>query len=182
MTIVSYERAFDEAAAELDVLLQEATAINDRVSELRDTLWVLSRNLKGGGKRKEKLMKMLGEVSIVDPSLTDAVKDALYADPKSRKVPAIQVQDVMEIRGYDFANFGNPLASVHSTLRRLAAQGEIGSAIQNGQTVYWWNKTRYGARNSLANMLAAEELRKKVDRKIRARVDQQLRKSGIYVR
>ena len=113
MTATSYERAFDEAAAELEALLQQAVAINDRVSELRDTLWVLSRNLKRGGRRKEKLMQILGEVNILEPSLTDAVKDALYADPKSRKVPAIQVQDVMESRGYDFASFANPLASVH---------------------------------------------------------------------
>ena len=89
----------------------------------------------------------------------------------------------MEVRRFDFSNFTNPLASVHSTLRRLADQDSIGSTVQMGSTVYFWKGPHYGARRSLANMLATDaEQRLQMDRKISDRIEKSLRRSGIVVK
>ena len=164
-------------------MLDTRSRINERISELGETVRVLALSLDQDKKRREQLIDILDELSVFKPRLTDAVKDALYSafDSKGhRKLPAIQVKEQMEIRRFDFSNFPNPLASVHSTLRRLADQGSIGSTVQMGSTVYFWNGPHYGARRSLANMLATyAEQRQRMGGKIQSRIDQRLSRSGI---
>jgi hypothetical protein len=179
----SYAEAFDDAVAEIRQLLDKRAQVNERLFELKETVRVLGHSLDQDRKRKEQLMHTLDELSVFTPRLTDAVKDALYSAVDSRghrKLPAIQVKELMEVRRFDFSNFPNPLASVHSTLRRLADQGSIGSGVQMGSTVYFWNGPHYGARRSLANMLATDaEQRQRMAGKIQSRIDQRLARSGI---
>ncbi len=183
MTVKSYARAFDDARAEIRQLLDKRAQINGRLSELRETVRVLAHSLGQDRKRKEQLMHTLDELSVFTPRLTDAVKDALYSALDfggHRRLPAIQVKELMEVRRFDFSNLPNPLASVHSTLRRLAVQGSIGSTVQMGSTVYFWNGPHYGARRSLANMLATDaEQRQEMARKIQSRIDQRLARSRM---
>ena len=124
-------------------------------------------------------MEIMDELYVFRPRLTDAAKDALYyASPKG--LPAIQVKDLMEVRGFDFSAFPNPLASVHSTLRRLTSQGEIAALTNKGATEYRWNGPHYGARSSLANLLSQRATRKQMDSKARARINRLLEhKAGI---
>src|SRR5260370_5842190 len=128
MGVTTYERTFDEAAAELEKLLRHRSEINGRVAKLREIVIALSKRVGRDRKREETLMRILNELSVFVPRLTDAVKDALYS-AGSRKLPAIQVKEVMEIRVHDFATFTNPLASVHSTLGGLAPQGALGWSV-----------------------------------------------------
>lgn len=124
-------------------------------------------------------MELMDEMNIFRPRLTDAVKDAVYyASPE--KLPAAQVKEYMEVRGFNFSAFTNPLASVHSTLRRLVTQGDIGVELVRGLTMYSWKGPHYGARSSLANMLSDREIRKQMSRKIRTRINRDLeQKAGI---
>lgn len=183
MTKTSYAQAFDDAMAELRQMLDKRSQINDRIPELRDTVCALARSLGQDKRRREQLMKTLDELNVFAPRLTDAIKDALYSAFSSnghRKLPAVQVKELMEVRHFDFSSYPNPLASVHSTLRRLADRGAIGCIVQNGSALYFWSGPHYGARKSLANMLATDaEQRKQMDRKIQSRIDQHLRRSGI---
>jgi len=158
----SYEKALNRALSDLGVLVRRRAAIDHRISELRNVVLALYAKTRAKG-QKEKLMTVLGQMDAEGASLTDAVKDALYA--ADRSLPATQVRDVMELHGFSFAGLVNPLASVHSTLRRLAAQGDIKAATKMGETVYEWSGPRYGARKSLANILAERELAGKMDAK-----------------
>jgi len=180
----SYVKAFDDAMLELDLLLEKRALINGRIFELKETVRALGHSVDD--KRREQLMDILEEVGAFSPRLTDAVKDALYSafnENGHRQLPAIQVKELMEVRRFDFANFPNPLASVHSTLRRLFDQREIGSTMKGGVTLYFWNGPHYGARRGLANMLATDaEQRRRMDRKIRERIERRLRKSGLVVK
>jgi len=124
------------------------------------------------------MVEVMEELGIFQPRLTDAVKDAIYyASPKM--LPAVQVKELMEVRGFDFSGFVNPLASVHSTLRRLATQGVISASDDKGSSVYVWKGPHYGARNSLANMLSEREVHRKMDVKARERINRQLERRGI---
>jgi hypothetical protein len=183
MRVKSYAKAFDDAIAEIRHLLDKRSRINERLFELKETVSVLANSLGQDRNRKEQLMHTLDELSVFKPRLTDAVKDALYSALDSRghrRLPAIQVKELMEVRHFDFTNFPNPLASVHSTLRRLADQGSIGSTLQMGSTVYFWNEPHYGAHRSLANMLATDaEQQQQMARKIQSRIDQRLTRPRI---
>ncbi len=163
----SYNKAFDEALSELGETLRRRRG--ELTERLRGFATSSSRSTDKAGATKtqqEKLMNFFGEIDVSEPSLTEVVKDALYETP--RKLPAIQVKELMEIfRSFDFSNYANPLASVHSTLRRLARQVEIGVGLERNSAVYWWDGPRWGARNSLANMLDDREMSKKMDEKIR---------------
>ncbi len=168
-----YRDLFDKAAGELRVLLHQRFEINSRISKLSSTVLALSRQLDLNSSRRRKLMDITNELGVFRPRLTDAVKDAVYyAKPKA--LPAAQVKELMEVRGFDFSGFPNPLASVHSTLRRLAAQGRIGAEADEGSTVYSWTGPHYGARNSLANFLSEREVRERMDAKSRARINREL--------
>lgn len=183
MVAKSYAKAFDDAIAEIRQLLDKRAKINRRLFELRETVRVLVHSLPQDGKRKEQLMRILDELSVFTPRLTDAVKDALYSAIEfrgHRRLPAIQVKELMEVRHFDFSNFPNPLASVHSTLRRLADQGSIGCAVQMGSTVYFWNGPHHGAPRNLANMLVTDaEQGRQMDLKMRRRIDQHLTRSRV---
>jgi len=161
--------------AELRHLLDNRTRINERLSELHDTVRALGHSLNNDKKRREQLMNVLDELSLFAPRLTIAVKDALYSAFGShghRRLPAIDVKQLMEVRRYDFSNFSNSLASVHSTLRRLANQGEIGSAVEKGRTVYFWNGPIFHDRATMLGVDAGQRVL--MDRKIRERVNQRL--------
>src|SRR5579863_9422059 len=156
MTENSYAEAFDDAMAELRKLLKGRAKINERLSQLLKTVHGLGHSLGRDKKRREQLMNVLDELSVFKLRLTDAVKDALYfaySHHGHRKLPALQVKLAMEARGYDFSNFPNPLASVHSTLRRLAGQGNIGSECDKGLNVYFWNGP---VLHSVEHMLAVD--------------------------
>lgn len=177
-----YEIAFDSALSDLDELLRKRRETDEQISQTRDVILALCRKTGDDHIRREKLMHYLGQLNVDTPKLTDAVKDALYSADPRRRLPATDVRDVMKVRGFEFANFANPLASVDSTLRRLAAQKVISARPERGTTVYWWNGPRYGARNSLANLLADRDQAEHMDGKIQERVDQALKKFGIHVR
>ncbi len=127
-------------------------------------------------------MRIIEELGIFTPRLTDAIKDALYSaysEAGPRKLPAVQVKELLQVRGFDFSGLANPLASVHSTLRRLATQRAIGSATERGgATIYWWNGPHYGARMSLANVLEVDrEQARRMQPRIASRVEERFRKT-----
>ncbi len=157
MTAGAYKQAFDVACSEMQDLLRHRADVNGRIDDLRRTILALASHVDLNMERKEKLMRIIEELGVFAPRLTDAIKDALYSaywEAGPRRLPAIQVKELLEVRGFDFSGLVNPLASVHSTLRRLATQKAIGSAQdQAGSTIYWWNGPHYGTRLSLANVL-----------------------------
>ena len=181
----AYQQAFDVACAEMQNLLGKRADVNGRIYDLRRTILALASHIDHDKMRKEKCMQILAELGIFAPRLTDAIKDALYSaysQAGPRKLPAIQVKELLEERGFDFSGLVNPLASVHSTLRRLAAQAEIGYVIdERGSTVYWWNGPHYGARTSLANVLEVDRQQaSRMQPRIRSRVEQRLQRAETH--
>ena len=174
----SYESALKCTLRDLNTLVRRRAEIDNQISELRNIALALCAKT-GAKDQKEKLMILLGQIEDEMPKFSEAVKDALYS--ADRPLPATQVRDVMELRGFSFVGLANPLANVHSTLRRLAAQGEIKATARMGQIVYESSGPHYGARRSLANRLASQDLAQKMDAKIRERANRALIGLGIYV-
>ncbi|MGP8243859.1 MAG: hypothetical protein ACLQVN_04990 [Bryobacteraceae bacterium] len=154
MKTTSYNKAFDDAARELERRLGNRDELDLRILQLRDTMFALAKMLhKNDSMRHQRLNQVLQRLPAGSPNLTAAVRDAVY-DASSRRLTAAEVRDRVAKRSPDLA--GNPhlLAAIHSTLKRLERQGEVSSEAPHGAAAYRWNGPTYGARNSLANQLA----------------------------
>ena len=181
MTDAAYERALDRACDELEALLNRGAKINARIKDLQRTVEILSKHVGKNTEREARLMTIFAQISGPENRLTDAIKDALYSafnENGPRKLPPIQVRELLEERGFDFKDVTNPSANVNSALRRLARQGDLSVGVhQNGSTVYWLAGPRYGARNSLANILETDRKQsKRMKSRIAKRADEAINK------
>jgi len=75
---------------------------------------------------------------IADLGLADACREILKQDPQYRT--ARGVRDSLIASGYDIQQHTNPLASVHSVLKRLAEKGDIEELTAEGKTRYRWKQ------------------------------------------
>lgn len=150
----TYERAFDDAVRELGRVLTQKQETEERMVELREAVFSLYRMLdRGDAVRQRRFTELLERLPAEIPNLSDAVRDAVYYR-REQPATAVQVRDALVKRAPEFLGTPNLLANVHTTLKRLARQGELSSQISNGEATYSWAGPAYGARKSLANMLS----------------------------
>jgi hypothetical protein len=152
MSKLSYGQAFDTAANELEQALAEKAALDTRITERRDAVVALS-NLLGQGdpKRRNRFDRLIAALPVATLNLSEAVRDVVYGAKKG--LTPTEVRDAIVKRTPEFRETVSLLASVHSTLKRLAKQGEINCQTGDGNALYSWAGPKWGARNSLANAL-----------------------------
>ncbi|HXG90671.1 MAG TPA: hypothetical protein VNJ02_20320 [Vicinamibacterales bacterium] len=73
----------------------------------------------------------------VKSGLTEAVKTALQMVSPAGQYPTT-VRLKLEEAGFSFADMANPMASVHSILKRLEAQGFARTSQIDGKAAYFW--------------------------------------------
>ncbi len=157
----AYSAALDACLSELERFVRERAVLAKQISQkdqaIRtqiETAMSLSKQIPENDVRHVRLLALAGEVPATEQQLTEAVLDALYRSENA--LTPKEVKKTLESSRFDFSRFTNPLASIHSTLRRLSNRPEISAQTgMNGKAAYSWVGTRYGARRSLANMLAA---------------------------
>lgn len=137
----SYRRALDTARRELTELEAARARVDERISQLRQTIGALSA---------------VCDEETEPRGFTDAVRDVLRASVEAL-TPA-QVRDRLQASGFALGHYSNPLASIHVILKRLVKAGEAKSYEgPPGTTQYWWNRpirTIAIRREQLAEVLA----------------------------
>lgn len=124
MTTADYRAALEAAAKEYEALGEQRRQIDDRLTQLAQTIGTLSR--------------LIGLTPSVPLSITDAVRLAMRAG-----VPMTppEVRDRLLSIGVDLSSYSNELAVIHTVLRRLNAAGEIRIiAKAGGKHAYLWAK------------------------------------------
>ena len=114
VTKESYLHALEEAIREYEQLLTERACIDERLSQLVQTMNSLSR-----------LCKLTPTVEL---GLTDACRMVLKA--AGHPLTAAEIRGQLETMGFDCFRYSNPLASIHTVLRRLCRSGEASFAKQ----------------------------------------------------
>jgi len=104
-----YRRALDAAVREYERLIAEHAALEARLSQLRHSIAALT--------------KLCGYEPTVPLGLTDACRLVL----RNAAVPltAVELRDRLVSVGIHLDKYSNPLASIHTVLRRLHETGEI---------------------------------------------------------
>jgi hypothetical protein len=122
MTNWDYRQTLRHSLEEFTELLRQRKAIDERLIKLSKTITSL-RNLLG---EKNK--------SVARLKFTNACRFVLQSY-KTPRAPAEVRKDLVEI-GFPVEEYGNVLASIHTTLKRLAAQGEVRAVAVEGKTCY----------------------------------------------
>src|SRR3954454_19902047 len=103
MTTEDYRRALQAAAAEYEALGAERRAIDQRLSELAQTIGTLSR--------------LCGIAPTVPWGLTDACRTVLRN--AGGPMTPVEIRDRLRGIGVDLSKYASDLAAVHTTLKRL---------------------------------------------------------------
>jgi len=131
-----YNKAFDDAAGELEQSLVDREGLDLRIRKLRDAILALANMLDAhDSARQKRLKQLIRRLPTGSQNLTDAVLDAVYY-ASSRKLTAPGVRDHVAKRSPELAENPQLLAAIHSTLKRLERQGELASKTVDGETVY----------------------------------------------
>jgi len=121
-----YRRALDAACREYEALGAERRRIDQRLTELAHTIGTLTR--------------LCG----VTPTVTFGLTDACRAVLRSAKIPMTpaDVRDRLTGIGFEIAGYANPLAAIHTTLKRLAEAEELKVAVSgpSGKPAYVWHQ------------------------------------------
>ena len=104
-----YRKALDAAIKEYEALGAQRREIDDRLSQLAQTIGTLNR--------------LCGFVSNVEWGLTDACRVVLKN--ASRPMTPTDVRDRLEAIGFDLSKYANSLAAVHTVLKRLNQAQEV---------------------------------------------------------
>jgi hypothetical protein len=122
-----YRAALKAAREEIDVLRQERDALDARIARLRQTIAALEA--------------VCDEAPSFDEGLTEACRTVLKA--ASQPLSAVDVRGHLGALGLPMAKYSNPLASVHTVLKRLASAGEVSVVYGKGKPdAYQWTRLR----------------------------------------
>lgn len=126
MSTDEYRRALAAATREYETLSAERQRIDHRISELAHTIGTLTR--------------LCGFTPTVTWGLADACRTVL----RNAKVPMTptDVRDRLAGIGFDLGAYANPLAAIHTTLKRLAEAEELKIAVisPSGKLAYLWHQ------------------------------------------
>jgi hypothetical protein len=122
VTTSDYRAALEAAAKEYETLGEERRKIDERLTQLAQTIGTLSR--------------LLGLTPTAPLSITDAVRLAMRAGVP---MTPTEVRDRLLGIGVDLSGYTNELAVIHTVLKRLNEAGEIRILPKRGgKTAYLW--------------------------------------------
>jgi hypothetical protein len=122
VTAAQYRTALDAARKELDQLLAERSALETRISQLRQTIATLAA--------------LCDETPDLDIGLTEACRSVLRGATALR---APDIRDRVAAMGVDLGKYANGIGAVHTVLKRLIDAGEVRAMTgYDKRTVYWW--------------------------------------------
>lgn len=136
----TYTAALNRARKELAQLASERERIDKRIALLRQLIeamipFIESENLAAETARLISTREDDSErgVVIVNEGITDAIKRAFTLD---HLLTPTEVRDQLEIMGFDLSKHSNPMATIHSVLKRLNEQGWLEQAMKGEKPAY----------------------------------------------
>lgn len=121
---------------EIKTLSVQEQAIRQRILKIARLVEANVSLLPEG--EQEQLLAVMDD-SMAPGGLTDSV---LRVMPAGKFLSAVDVRNALLKTGYDFSGQSNPLASVHTTLRRLANGKKVLVEEQGGKMVFAKAKKR----------------------------------------
>ncbi len=118
-------------------LLDKRDELNRKIEHTAELI-AANANFLPEGERAAQVQK-LAEMVAGPPGFTDSVRNVLRNVP-SRALTAKMVRDLLRGAGFDLSSYTNPLASIHTILKRLAERGEVDASERNEEVHYQWSQ------------------------------------------
>jgi len=118
-------------------LLDERDQLNRKIENTAELISA-NANFLPEEERAAQLQK-LAEMVAGPPGFTDSVRNVLRNVP-SQALTAKKVRDLLRCAGFDLSSYTNPMASIHTILKRLAERGEVEVSESSGEIRYRWSK------------------------------------------
>jgi len=117
---------------ELEKLAKARTENEERTRRIDKAVRAMIDLVDDQAEREQLLIKLDDVVRPV--GLTDAIRNALKANSPKPLTP----KEVRSLVGTHLRDQSNPLASVHTVLKRLAATEHVDATEKDGETAYKW--------------------------------------------
>jgi hypothetical protein len=104
--------------SQLSAAIQKRDHLNVEIVQLQSQIKALSRALI-----TDALISRRKQIEDASIGLTEMIRTVLRLTAEPMQPP--QIKNVLTVMGFDFSNFSNPAAAVHSTLKRMASNGEL---------------------------------------------------------
>lgn len=118
----TYKATLEIARTELEHLIAEESELQTRLDGNRGRQIGLKKTI-------ESLSALVGEDSDAGiPGISDAIRKVLsdqYAIEKRMMMHPTGIRNRLVSAGIDLGNYKNPMAVIHTTLKRLEEQGEV---------------------------------------------------------
>ncbi len=111
MPQTAYKAALDAALREYETLTTQRAELDSRLAQVTESIGTLTR--------------LCGLTPTVAYGLTDACRTALRC--AGAPMTPIEIRDRLRSTGFDLSRYANPLAAIHTVLKRLAESGEAAS-------------------------------------------------------
>ena len=131
MTGEDYRETLDAIRTELEDVLNKESELERQLREARERSEGLEKAAQG-------LAGLVGEDQEEESiGITAAIREILKSDSERSWAPRI-VRLHLKREEFPIGRYQNPLAVIHTTLRRLEGQGEVEAIKKNGKTFYKW--------------------------------------------
>ncbi len=143
MDLKHYRAAVGVQTIRLKKLVAERNNLNVEIERVVDLISA-NANFLPESERAERLQAL--EQIIAEPlGFTDSVRNILSSHPNHWVTP-IGARDLLVSANFDLGKYSNPLASIHTILKRLAKSEELETMTKDGEIYYRWRgfKPRLG--------------------------------------
>lgn len=133
---IDYTMVLDEAITEYEDLRAKRDDLETQIAKKFQFIQATLNLLPDQERLRYAALLSLGRPEEHGPTI--AIKKLLKRMP-NRWMTAREVRDMLIVNGFDFSQYkSNPLASVHSILKRLGQEKEIDFAVVDGVMAWKW--------------------------------------------
>ncbi len=115
--LAAFRKQIAEAQASIQQLYGLQRALGSKISDLKELIRA-NANFLPDDEREAELLSL--ELLKVPENITEAVKITLFlATARKEGLTPIQIREQAHERGFDFSSYTNPMASIHTILKRM---------------------------------------------------------------
>jgi hypothetical protein len=145
-----------EAKKRLVQLVREQQKINQEINDLRELIRA-NANFLPDEERDVQLMFL--EIFKSPANMTEAVRLSIFiASMYSKRITPLEAKSLAESVGFDFSEYSNPMASVHTILKRMKEANPPSIDYDEDTDTYWFGDVVIGAAGDLVNPKFFEEI------------------------
>jgi hypothetical protein len=135
MTGTPFEKAMEGFRAELVNLVRQRNATEARINQITHAMEAMARTCEDSQKTMAYLDDIRGIAARI--GFQDAIRSALGFPGHLQGMTPVEIRDFISKSGWmDLGQYNNPLASIHTTLRRMKDNEEVEEIDKGGDKAF----------------------------------------------